>query len=320
MSKIADPVGTEAGRRRGPLADFLYRLVREKPLGLLGAVIIVLFVLVGIFAESLAPDPEQRQEVTRRLQGSSAEHLLGTDHVGRDFLSRNIYGARVSLLVGFAATAVAVLVATAVGGLSGFVGGRLDLVTQRFVDAWMAFPGLLLLMTVMSILGTGALQVIIVLGLAFGIGNSRVVRGAVIGVKENAYFQAAQAVGSALWRTVLRHVLPNVMAPIIIIFSITIGTVIITEASLSFLGFGLPVSVPSWGGLLSREGRQYMLVAPWLAMWPGIFLTIVVYSFNMFGDAVRDLLDPRLRSGVGRMGAHGGKALRRAVRARSSRN
>ena len=320
MSKIADPVGTEAGRRRGPLADFLYRLVREKPLGLLGAVIIVLFVLVGIFAEFLAPDPEQRQEVTRRLQGSSAEHLLGTDHVGRDFLSRNIYGARVSLLVGFAATAVAVLVATAVGGLSGFVGGRLDLVTQRFVDAWMAFPGLLLLMTVMSILGTGALQVIIVLDLAFGIGNSRVVRGAVIGVKENAHFQAAQAVGSALWRTVLRHVLPNVMAPIIIIFSITIGTVIITEASLSFLGFGLPVSVPSWGGLLSREGRQYMLVAPWLAMWPGIFLTIVVYSFNMFGDAVRDLLDPRLRSGVGRMGAHGGKALRRAVRARSSRN
>ena len=289
-------------------------------MGLLGAVIIVLFVLVGIFAESLAPDPEQSQEVTRRLQGSSAEHLLGTDHVGRDFLSRNIYGARVSLLVGFAATAVAVLVATAVGGLSGFVGGRLDLVTQKFVDAWMAFPGLLLLMTVMSILGTGALQVIIVLGLAFGIGNSRVVRGAVIGVKENAYFQAAQAVGSALWRTVLRHVLPNVMAPIIIIFSITIGTVIITEASLSFLGFGLPVSVPSWGGLLSREGRQYMLVAPWLAMWPGIFLTVVVYSFNMFGDAVRDLLDPRLRSGVGRMGAHGGKALRRAVRARSSRN
>ena len=282
-------------------------------MGLLGAVIIVLFVLVGIFAEFLAPDPEQRQEVTRRLQGSSAEHLLGTDHVGRNFLSRNIYGARVSLLVGFAATAVAVLVATAVGG-------RLDLVTQRFVDAWMAFPGLLLLMTVMSILGTGALQVIIVLGLAFGIGNSRVVRGAVIGVKENAYFQAAQAVGSALWRTVLRHVLPNVMAPIIIIFSITIGTVIITEASLSFLGFGLPVSVPSWGGLLSREGRQYMLVAPWLAMWPGIFLIIVVYSFNMFGDAVRDLLDPRLRSGVGRMGAHGGKALRRAVRARSSRN
>ena len=279
---------------------FVRRLVREKPLGLLGAVIIVLFVLVSVFADLLAPDPEQLQDVTRSLQAPSARHLLGTDHTGRDFLSRNIYGARLSLLVGFAATAVAVAVATAIGGLSGFVGGRLDLLLQRFVDAWMAFPGLLLLMTVMSILGTGTLQIIIVLGLTFGVGSSRVVRGAVIGVKENAYFQAALAVGSPVWRTVLRHVLPNVMPPIIIIFSITIGTVIITEASLSFLGFGLPLSVPSWGGLLSREGRRYMQVAPWLAMWPGIFLTVVVYGFNMFGDAMRDLLDPRLRGGAGR--------------------
>ena len=149
-----------------------------------------------------------------------------------------------------------------------------------------------------------------------GVGSSRVIRGAVIGVKENAYFEAAQAVGSPSRRTVLRHVLPNVLAPII--FSITVGAVIITEASLSFLGFGLPLNVPSWGGLLSREGRNYMQQAPWLAMWPGIFLTVVVYSFNMFGDAVRDLLDPRLRGGAGRIGAHGGKALRGAVRARSS--
>ena len=163
-------------------------------------------------------------------------------------------------------------------------------------------------------------QIIIVLGLTYGIGSSRVIRAAVIGVKENAYFEAAQAVGSPSWRTVLRHVLPNVLAPIVIIFSITVGAVIITEASLSFLGFGLPLSVPSWGGLLSREGRNYMQQAPWLAMWPGIFLTIVVYSFNMFGDAVRDLLDPRLRGGVGRMGAQGGKALQKAVRVRSSRN
>ena len=289
-------------QRRGPFSDFFHRLLREKPLGLLGAIIIVLFVLVSVFADVLAPDPEQRQDVTRRLQGSSFEHLLGTDHTGRDFLSRNIYGARQSLLVGFAATAVAVLVATVLGGLSGFIGGRFDLVIQRFVDAWLAFPGLLLLMTIMSILGTGALQIIIVLGLVFGFGNSRVIRGAVISIKENAYFEAARAVGNPGWRTLLYHVLPNVMAPIIVIFSITIGSVIITEASLSFLGFGLPLSIPSWGGLLSREGRNYMQQAPWLAMWPGIFLTIVVYSFNMFGDAVRDLLDPRLRGGQGSYG------------------
>ena len=289
--------------RRGPFADFFYRLVREKPLGLLGAVIIALFVLVSVFADYLAPDPELEQDVTQRLQGSSVEHPLGTDHIGRDFLSRNIYGARQSLLVGFAATAVAVLVATAIGGLSGFIGGRFDLVMQRFVDAWLAFPGLLLLMTVMSIVGTGVPQIIIVLGLVYGIGNSRVIRGAVISIKENVYFEAAKAVGSPGWRTLLRHVLPNVFAPIIIIFSITIGTVIITEASLSFLGFGLPLDVPSWGGLLSREGRRYMQVAPWLALWPGIFLTVLVYSLNMFGDAMRDLLDPRLRGGQGSYGA-----------------
>ena len=142
--------------RRGPVADFFYRLVREKPLGLLGAVIITLFVLVSVFADYLAPDPELEQDVTRRLQGSSIEHPLGTDHIGRDFLSRNIYGARQLLLVGFTATAVAVLVATAIGGLSGFIGDRFDMVTQRFVDAWLAFPGLLLLMTVMSIVDRGA--------------------------------------------------------------------------------------------------------------------------------------------------------------------
>ena len=289
-------------RRRGPFADFFYRLLREKPLGLLGAIIIMLFVLVSVFADVLAPDPEQRQDVTRRLQGSSTEHLLGTDHTGRDFLSRNIYGARVSLLVGFAATAVAVLVATIIGGLSGFIGGRIDLVTQRFVDAWMAFPGLLLLLTIMSIVGQGLFPLILVLGISGGIVSSRVVRGAVIGVKENDYFLAARAVGTPTTQILIRHVLPNIMAPLIIVFSINIGGVIIAEASLSFLGFGLPLEIPSWGAMLSREGRLYMEVAPRLALFPGLFLTITVYCFNMFGDALRDLLDPRLRGGEGSYG------------------
>ena len=204
---------------------------------------------------------------------------------------------------GLAATALNVIVAVLIGGTSGFLGGKVDLAVQRFVDAWMAFPGLLLLLTIMSIVGPGLLQIIVVLGIAGGVGGSRVIRSAVIGVKENAYFQAAEAIGSLKWRILVRHVLPNIMAPIIIIFSINIGGVIITEASLSFLGFGLPVKVPSWGGMLSREGRQYMEQAPRLALWPGLCLTIVVYCLNMFGDAVRDLLDPRLRGGGGRLGA-----------------
>ena len=230
-----------------------------------------------------------------RMQGSSARYLLGTDYVGRDLLSRLIYGARLSLTVGLAATALNVVVAVLIGGISGFFGGKLDLAVQRFVDAWMAFPGLLLLLTIMSMAGRGLPQMILILGITGGIGGSRIVRGAVIGIKENDYFLAAQAIGSPTTATLMRHVLPNIMAPVIIIFSITVGGVILAEASLSFLGFGLPVDFPSWGGMLSREGRRYMEAAPHLALWPGLCLTIVVYCLNMFGDAMRDLLDPRLR-------------------------
>ena len=178
----------------------------------------------------------------------------------------------------------------------------MDLAVQRFVDAWMAFPGLLLLLTIMTIVGQGLFQIIVVLGVTGGIGGSRVVRCAVIGVKENDYFLAAQAVGTPTSQILLRHVLPNIMAPVIIIFSINIGAVIMAEASLSFLGFGLPIKVPSWGGMFSREGRQYMELAPQLALWPGLCLTITLYSLNMFGDALRDLLDPRLRGGEGSYG------------------
>ena len=286
-----------APKRRSRLAAFLIRLVKEKLLGTAGGVVILILIFVAIFADVLAPYPYIEIHLADILKAPSAQYLLGTDHVGRDFLSRIIYGARISIYVGLAATALNVVVAVLIGGISGFLGGKLDLAVQRFVDAWMAFPGLLLLLTIMSIAGRGLLQIILILGIAGGIGGSRVVRGAVIGIKENDYFLAARAIGSPRWRTLIRHVLPNIMPVVIIIFSISVGGVIMSEASLSFLGFGLPASVPSWGGLLSREGRQYMEVAPWLALWPGLALTITVYCLNMFGDAMRDLLDPRLRGG-----------------------
>ena len=278
------------------------RLVREHPLGTFGALILLVLILVSIFADSLAPFRFAEINLDNRLAEPSGQHPLGTDQLGRDFLSRLIHGARLSLFVGLTATTLHVVVATLIGGTAGFVGGKFDLVVQRFVDAWMSIPGLLLLLTIMSLAGRGLLQVILVLGVSSGITNSRVVRGAVIAIKENDYFRAARAVGSPLAHTLLRHVLPNVMPPIIIIFSITIGAIIVAEASLSFLGFGLPPEVPSWGGMLSREGRQYMTIAPRLAIWPGLCLTIVVYGINMFGDAVRDQLDPRLRGGGGRYG------------------
>ena len=285
------------------MVSFLVRMWREKPLGTISGIIILIVILVAIFADVLAPYEYIEIHLADRLTGSSAAYPFGTDHLGRDLFSRVIYGARLSLTVGLAATALNVAVAVVIGGTSGFVGGKLDLVVQRFVDAWMAIPGLLLLLTIMSIVGRGLLQLILVLGISGGIGGSRLVRSAVIDIKENAYFQAAAVIGASKWRTFTGHVLPNIMPVVIIVFSINVGGVIISEASLSFLGFGLPVGVPSWGAMLSREGREYMQQAPWLALWPGLCLTIVVYSLNMFGDAVRDLLDPRLRGGGGRLGA-----------------
>jgi peptide/nickel transport system permease protein len=296
------PSAVSEPKRRGRFVDFFSRLWKEKPLGTFCGMIVLLFILVALFADVLAPYGYMEVHMSDMLQGPSAQYLLGTDHIGRDLLSRLIHGARLSLVVGLAATTLNIVVAVLIGGISGFFGGKLDLAVQRFVDAWMAFPGLLILLTVMSIVGRGMPQIIVVLGITGGIVGSRTVRGAVIGIKENDYFLAARALGTPTGQILIRHVLPNIMAPLIIIFSINIGGVIIAEASLSFLGFGLPPKVPSWGAMLSREGRQYMEIAPWLALWPGLCLTMVVFSLNMFGDAVRDLLDPRLRGGEGSYG------------------
>ena len=298
-------IGTDADTRRKGIGrvHFLVRLWKQKPLGTICGIVVVLFVTVAVFADFVAPYAYDEPHLEDRLTGSSIKYPLGTDYLGRDFLSRLIYGARISLTVGLVASALTVAVAVLIGGSSGFIGGRFDLAVQRFVDAWMCFPGLLLLLTIMSIVGRGMFQIIIVLGISGGIPGSRIARGAVIGVKENTYFQAAEAIGCSQLNMLTRHVLPNIAAPVIIIFSINIGAVIISEASLSFLGYGMPIEVPSWGGMLSREGRKYMEAAPWLALWPGLFLTILVYSLNMVGDAVRDLLDPRLRGGIGRYDA-----------------
>ena len=266
-----------APKRRSRLADFFIRLVKEKPLGTVSGIIILILIFVAIFADVLMPYRYTEQHLADRLQGPSAQYLLGTDQLGRDFMSRLIVGARLSLVVGLSATAVSVVVAVLIGGASGFLGGKLDLGVQRFVDAWMAFPGLLLLLTIMSIVGKGLPQIILVLGISGGIGGSRVLRGAVIGIKENDYFLAAEAIGSSKWSAFMRHVLRNIMPILIIIFSISVGGVIMAEASLSFLGFGLPAQIPSWGGMLSGDGRTHMEVAPWLALWPGLFLTTTVY-------------------------------------------
>lgn len=285
-----------------PLVDFLSRLVREKPLGTFGAIIVLILLFCGIFADKIAPCGMNEIHLADRLEPPSKQYLLGTDQLGRDMLSRIIYGARISVIIGLAATSISLAIATAIGVISGFLGGRLDMVMQRFIDAFMAFPGLIILLTVMALVGRGMLQLILVMGISGGIGASRITRSAVIAIKENMYVHAAKAIGVPNNTTIFRHILPNIMATLIVIFSTSVGGIIMAEASLSFLGFGLPPDVASWGGMLSGEGRRYMEMAPLLAFWPGLALSLTVYGLNMFGDAIRDLLDPRLRGGIGRYG------------------
>ena len=299
------PSAETAPRRRSWLAAFFIRLVKEKPLGTASGIIILIWIVIAIFADALTPYPPFEMNLADRLQGSSAQHLLGTDQIGRDVLSRLILAARISILIGLAATALSTVISTLIGGTSGFLGGKFDIMVQRVVDAWIVFPGLLLLLTIMSIVGRGIPQIILVLGISGGIGGSRLIRSAVIAIKGSDNFLAAEAVGNPKWRSFIRHVVPNVMPVVIIMFSITVGGVILNIASLSFLGYGLPPTTPDWGGLLSREGRQYMEQAPWLALWPGLCLTITVYCLNMLGDAMRDLLDPRLRGATTLRGGAG---------------
>jgi peptide/nickel transport system permease protein len=294
-------------RKRSYLGGLFVRLVKEKPLGLVGLVLTLVLLFTGIFADVLAPFGMNESNVEDSLAAPSVKHPLGADNLGRDILTRVIYGARISVIIGLSASAVATVISLIIGILSGYVGGRLDLMIQRVVDSAMSIPQLILMMVMISILGPGMLQIIIVLGLMWGVVGSRIIRGAVIGIKENAYAAAARAIGCSTGRVMIRHILPNIMAPTIVLFTTRVPNVILTEASLSFLGFGIPPPTPSWGGMLSGAGRSYMLQAPWMAIFPGLALSIAVYGVNMFGDVVRDLLDPRLIGGVGRYGVRAGK-------------
>lgn len=301
----------KAAKRRSPLADFFIRLVKEKRLGTLGGIIVLIMLLTGIFADltwlgmpdvGLAPYGYNEHNLKDRMDAPSAKHLLGTDSLGRDLFSRVIYGARISMIVGICASAINVVFSSIIGVTSGYLGGRVDMVVQRFVDAALSFPMLIIVITLMGIIGTGIFQTVIVLGIWGGIGWIRVARSAVIAIRENVYVEAAKSIGCTTGEMLRRHILPNIAPLLIIMFSISMSGNILGEASLSFLGFGIPPPFPSWGGMLSSEGRRYMYEAPWLALWPGVALSVAVYGINMWGDAVRDLLDPRLRGGVGRYG------------------
>ena len=291
------PVPTPSRRRR----TSLWTLAKRKPLGAVSAVILVALIAVAILAPVIAPyDPYQfnlnERGLPIRLRYPDQQFLFGTDAHGRDVFSRIIYGARVSLLVGFCSVLLGTCAGTLIGLVSGYWEGKTDQGLQRGVDTLMAFPGIVLALAVLSVLGQSLLNIILVIALVIAPGSSRIVRGAVLSLKQNAYVDAARAAGATSWRIILRHILPNVFAPVLIIASVWLGNAIVIEAALSFLGLGTPPPTPTWGGMLGGEGRRSLETAPYLAIFPGLAISIVVLAFNMLGDALRDIFDPRLRT------------------------
>lgn len=279
--------------RRGALAH-LGRFARQKRLGALGGLILLLLLMVGVFAPVLAPYGPN-ESTNQFYRGPDLTYPFGTDHLGRDIMSRVIAGARISLQVGLLAVLIGTGVGAVVGIVSGYFGGWIDNALQRVVDVMLALPGVLLALTIAAALGASLRNVIFAIGIGIVPIAARIVRSAVLSTRENQYVEAAVVVGAASSRVMWAHILPNVLAPIIVVASIQLGGAILTEASLSYLGLGVPLNVPSWGSMLSGSALRYMVKAPWMAIFPGLALTLVVLGINLFGDALRDVLDPRLR-------------------------
>jgi peptide/nickel transport system permease protein len=251
--------------------------------------------LTAIFAEVLAPYDPLATQPEIRLAAPSWEHPFGTDDIGRDVLSRVIYGSRISLWVGLLAVGIGTAAGMIIGLLCGYCEGRVDLIFQRVMDAIQAIPALVLALAIVSVLRPNTTNAMLAIAMVIIPGNSRIVRGAVMSAKQNRYVEAAQAIGCRHPRIILGHILPNVTAPILVIASIWLGNAILIEATLSFLGVGTQPPTPSWGLMLSSTGRAFMEQAPWLAIFPGLAISLAVLGFNLFGDTLRDAWDPKLR-------------------------
>jgi len=259
-----------------------------------GVVIIILLSLMAIFAPLLAPHDPNEQDLYHVLESPSRKHLLGTDDVGRDLLSRVIYGSRISLLVGVAATIFAAVIGVILGLIAGYKGGIVDMIIMRITDTFMCIPGLILLLVMAAALGPGLHNIIIAISLIGWTGFARIIRGQVLMVRELPYIEAANAAGASGFRIMFRHLLPNSLAPIIVAASITIGGVIMLESAAAFLGLGVQPPTPSWGKAL-RIGYSYLEVVPLFSIAPGLMITLAILAFNFLGDGLRDALDPRLR-------------------------
>ncbi|MCR5785272.1 MAG: ABC transporter permease [Eubacterium sp.] len=283
--------------------DFFHTLWKTKKIAFISMVVLVLFVLIAIFADLLAPQKMVNGILESNLidscQGPSLKHPLGTEAMGIDLLSYMIYGARTSVILGISCTIIATVISVVIGVTSAVIGGKFDLLLQRFIDAWQCIPGMLIMLILMTILGSGMIQMIIVMSIPTGIGGSRMIRSAAISVKDSGYCGMSRMLGGKnVWR-MIHHVVPNIMPLVLMNLANTLGGTIMMESTLNFLGFGVNVNTPSWAYLLTSQGRSKMYTAPWIGLAPGIAITIMVFAAAMFGDGVRDVLDPRLKGGMG---------------------
>jgi len=316
MATAVDVATVEASLRaekRGGPSEWLrviWRFARRKPLGAICGVIILLMLICALFVDArlfgssepvIAPDHYNHQVFGEENLGMSWEHPLGTDRLGRDILSRILYGARISVIIGLSTVTIAALAALALGSLSGYYGRWFDVVMQRMVDVVLAIPPLLLLIYGISVFAVDPAPyrrmfwIIVIIAVIVTAGAIRVVRSAAIATANNAYIDAARTIGATSPRIVARHIAPNVVPVVIVLATVNVGVAILAEAAISFLGYGIPEPFPSWGAMLSLSGSSEFRAHPEQAIWPGLAIAIAVYSFNMFGDALRDVLDPRLR-------------------------
>ncbi|MBM3530971.1 MAG: ABC transporter permease [Alphaproteobacteria bacterium] len=298
MSAVAD-VRPEIEVVERPKTGLLLRMLQfsiRNPLGAAGALVIVIMFVMALLADFIAPYDPVANAFDRLHQPPSAENWFGTDQFGRDVFSRIVYGARTALLVGFVSSVVGATIGLVLGVASAYFGGRVDLIFQRVLDIFMAFPLIIMALAVIAIFGTGAQNVIIAITIPFIPRCARVVRSAALSIRELPYIDAARANGFSHSRIILRHMVPNVMAPFLIMITAFVGQAILLEASLSYLGLGVQEPTPAWGLMLQGGAEEYAESAPWIAIFPGIAISLAVFGFSLFGDAVRDELDPKLRS------------------------
>ena len=296
MATLTRPVASadQLPPKRSRLAA-LWQFCRQNPLGAAGGFVVILMIAMAVFADLVTIHDPTRNNFGAMLEPSSAVYWLGTDQYGRDLYARIIYGARTALLVGFFSAVVGATVGLILGVASAYFGGRFDLLFQRIMDVLMAFPLIILALAVVSIFGTGTFNVILAITIPFIPRCARVVRSSALAVREMPYIDAARACGFGHTRIVLRHMVPNVMAPYLIMITAFVGQAILIEASLSFLGLGVQEPVPAWGLMLRGGAQEYAESAPWVAVYPGIAISLAVFGFNLFGDSLRDWLDPKMK-------------------------